>query len=269
MGFVRSTTRTLLEKALATQGFTIERIQSVGGPETFSEDGLTTNHVHEFVWDPEFLRAYERGVEAAGEDYHIRWRTHIALWAASVGAKLDADFIECGVNRGFLSSAIMKSLDWDSLGKTFYLLDTFDGIDVSLLEETERVHAERSNEALFRSGFYIRGVESVRANFSEWSNVRIVVGSVPTSLAEVAAEAVAYLHLDMNSSKPEIAALDFFWPKLSAGAIVLLDDYAFAGMDAQRVALDAFASAHDVAIACLPTGQGLMIRPRMVSTGRP
>ena len=99
--YVRSTTRTLLEKALATQGFTIERIQSAGGPETFSEDGLTTSHVHEFVRDPEFL------------------------------------------------------------------------------------------------------------------------------------------------------------------------DYTFPGMDAQRVALDAFASAHDVAIACLPTGQGLMIRPRMVSTGRP
>src|SRR5438094_10650110 len=101
MGFVRSTKRTSLEKALATQGFTIERIQSVCEPETFSEDGLTTNHVHESVRDPETLRAYERGVEAVGEDYHIRWRAHMALWAASVGANLTATSSSAGSTAAF------------------------------------------------------------------------------------------------------------------------------------------------------------------------
>lgn len=64
-----------------------------------------------------------------------------------------------------------------------------------------------------------------------------------------------------SASTPEIAALEFFWPRLEPGAMVLLDDYAFPGLDAHRVAMDTFADAHDVAIACLPTGQGLMIRP--------
>lgn len=65
----------------------------------------------------------------------------------------------------------------------------------------------------------------------------------------------------MNSSTPEIAAIEFFWPKLSQGAVVLLDDYAFPMMDAQRLAMDEFARAHDVAVACLPTGQGLILKP--------
>jgi len=37
------------------------------------------------VEDPAFARAYARGVQATGTDYGIRWRTHVALWAAAIG----------------------------------------------------------------------------------------------------------------------------------------------------------------------------------------
>ena len=227
----------------------------------FSEDGLTTSHLHDFVADPAFLAAYDRGVVAAEEDYHIRWRAHIALWAAATAARLPGDFVECGVNRGFLSSAIMHRLDWDSLGKTFWLLDTFGGIDVSILPVEEQTAAKHSNEVLTRNGFYVHGVETVRENFSQWSNVRIIMGSVPTTLAEVTSDKVAYLHLDMNSSTPEIAALEFFWPRLADGAIVLLDDYGFPGAESQHRAMDTLARSYGVPVATLPTGQGLLLKP--------
>jgi hypothetical protein len=70
-------------------------------------------------------------------DYRIHWRAHIALWAAFSARTLEGDFVECGVNRGFMSSAIMEYLDWDSLGKTFYLLDTFAGLDRRYVTEQE------------------------------------------------------------------------------------------------------------------------------------
>ena len=44
------------------------------------------------------------------------------------------------------------------------------------------------------------------------------------------------------------------------GAIVLLDDYAWATHRAQQIAQDEFAAAHGTAILSLPTGQGLLIR---------
>lgn len=40
---------------------------------------------------------------------------------------------------GFLSSAIMQFLDWDRLGKQFYLLDTFRGIDERYVSNEELV----------------------------------------------------------------------------------------------------------------------------------
>ena len=81
------------------------------------------------------------------------------------------------------------------------------------------------------------------------------------TLAQVEAERVALLHLDMNCAPPEAAAAAFFWPRLTPGAFLLLDDYAYRGFGAQKAAMDAFARERDLSILALPTGQGLMVKP--------
>src|ERR1043166_4934976 len=90
----------------------------------YDQDGLRSIHNHAFMEERAFQQAYQRGVQAVGSDsYHWHWRVHIGLWAASNACCLPGDFVECGVNYGFLSSAIMAYLDWNQVGKTFYLLD--------------------------------------------------------------------------------------------------------------------------------------------------
>jgi hypothetical protein len=88
-------------------------------------------------------------------------------WAAAMTSKVPGDFVECGVNRGFLRSAIMQFLDWDRLGKQFYLLDTFRGIDERYVPNEELASGviEKSKAAI-DSGFYVVGFQSVRANVS-------------------------------------------------------------------------------------------------------
>ncbi|MEN3313300.1 MAG: hypothetical protein V7645_2629 [Actinomycetota bacterium] len=218
------------------------------------EDGLLSRHNRDFLEDPDFIRAYARGIEASG-DLGWRWRVHIGLWAASTAVRLPGDFVECGVNRGFLSTAIMEHLDWNRLGKQFWLLDTFEGIDLSQLEGDELAAARERNERMD-----LAGADSVRAWFSQWQNVNVIEGSVPATLPLVQADEIAYLHLDMNSSAPEVAALDYFWERLVPGAVVLFDDYGYRGYEAQRHALGDLARRRDMPIASLPTGQGLLIR---------
>ena len=59
---------------------------------------------------------------------------------------------------------------------------------------------------------------------------------------------------------PEVEALRFFWPRIPTGGIVLLDDYAYYGHDAQGDAMDAVARELGAEIAVLPTGQGLIVK---------
>jgi hypothetical protein len=69
------------------------------------------------------------------------------------------------------------------------------------------------------------------------------------------------LSIDLNIVEPEIAAIEHFWPLLSSGAPVVLDDYGFEHHAIQREGMDRFAKAQGVKILTLPTGQGLILKP--------
>lgn len=230
---------------------------TVQGP--YNHDGLWSVHNHDFMSDPSFCRAYERGCCAANEDYRWHWRVHIGLWAAFSARKLDGDFVECGVNYGCMSSAIMEFLDWNSLKKTFYLLDTFAGLDPQYVSSDDLNCAAK--ELLEKDSRYVKNIETVKENFSQWQNIRIIQGSIPETLNQVDTRKVAFLHIDMNCSPPEVAAMRFFWDRLLPGAFVLFDDYAFRGFKSQKDSMDCFAREKGVMIASLPTGQGLLLKP--------
>lgn len=232
-------------------------------PPAYFEDGLCSLHDHSFVADERFERAYQRGVQASGGvDHNLRWRAHIFLWMAAQAAALPGDFVECGVNTGFLSSTMLDYLDWNKQAKTLYLLDTFSGPVEDLYSDAERKQGrwEHAREAL-AAGAYQTNLEATRKNFAEWERVQIIPGQVPDTLPQVEADALAFLHLDMNCIAPEIAALEHFWPRLTPGAFVLSDDYAGRGFDELRLAYDQAAAALGVQILALPTGQGLIQKP--------
>ncbi len=103
-------------------------------------------------------------------------------------------------------------------------------------------------------------LERIRGNFAEWKGATVVQGAVPDVLGTVEFGRVAFLHIDMNCALPEREALEFFWERLSPGAVVLFDDFAYAGYEAQRRALAEVAGARGYTILSIPTGQGLLIR---------
>jgi hypothetical protein len=226
------------------------------------QDGLSTVHPAQFQRDPEFRAAYNRGIQASqGVDPQFEWRVHTALWAAESALHVSGDFVECGVNAGFISSAIMKRLGWNTVARRFYLIDTFAGPVLSQFsgEEVLKKRLTIAEDAI-RAGAYVTDLERIRANFAEWPNALPVQGAVPEILLSLEVETVAFLHIDMNCALPERAALEFFWDRLSPGAVVLLDDYSYRGHECQREAIDEATRARDARVLSLPTGQGLIIR---------
>jgi hypothetical protein len=242
--------RSLARRLLRSRGYEVYNTRL---PNVFSEDGLTTYHNHTFIEQQAFIKAYARAVRANGSDHHIRWRAHVAMWAARQAASLPGVFVECGVSTGFLASAIMDYLGWNSLDRSFYLFDTWHGLDQKLMSEGE-IKAGRT------SWFKNLDFDSIRANFHEYRNVSMIRGSVPESLRRVSIDSVCYLSLDMNCTQPEIAAAEYFWPKMVPGGIMLLDDYAYSGYEEQHFAFNEFAERHGFLILTLPTGQGLAVK---------
>lgn len=80
-------------------------------------------------------------------------------------------------------------------------------------------------------------------------------------MPQVVSSKIAYLYIDMNYVIPEIAAAEYFWDKLVPGAAIMIDDYGHAGHEEQKCAFGDFAKRKNVLLLCLPTGQGLIIKP--------
>jgi hypothetical protein len=247
--------KSLLKRAIGAAGYEVRRLQ----PRFYDQDGLRSEHDHRFMQDPRFVAAYEAALKTIDNDpqRHGPWRVHVALWVAKNAFRTGGDFVECGVYRGFISSAVMNYLNWNATcgERRFFLFDTFSGFDIKTLT-AEEIAAGRMTFGTKYKDTYDAAVK----NFGSVPNCVIVKGIVPNSLSTQQISRVSYLHLDMNSAIPEVAALKYFWPYLIDGGLVLMDDYAFVGYEPQHVALGEFAKSVDREIVSLPTGQGLLIK---------
>lgn len=229
----------------------------IGNP-TYSQDGLVTNHICHFMDDPKFQESYRLATDHPSLTNYIKmhWRVYIACWAASKVKHLEGDFVECGVDRGVLSRAIVHYVDFIDLKKKFYLFDTFEGIPLENVSEEEKSTTE------IKKRQYANTYDIVKERFRNFSNVILVKGKVPETLNQVNFDKISYLSLDMNNANPEIAAAEFFWDKLISGGVIVLDDYAYGEKYmVQRREFDKFAVRKGIQVLTLPTGQGLIFKP--------
>lgn len=239
--------------------FNYVKVKNIG----YNSDGLITSGKNlEFLKQSRFIKAYARGMNSGhmiggrpGIDLHIEWRVAVACWAAQHGSHLKGDFVECGVNTGILSLAICDYVNFNMLDKSFYLFDTFSGIPESLMSSFE------AKDRLHSNSKYPDCYEQAKLNFSNYPRAKLVRGMVPDTLSKVNVDHVCYLSIDMNIAYPEREAIEFFWPKLSPGAMVVLDDYGWLNYENQKNTMDEFALKVGVEILTLPTGQGLIIKP--------
>jgi hypothetical protein len=234
-------------------------------PPRHHQDGLATAHWSAHATDKKFQTAYMKAVdEGLAVDPKIEWRAHVVCWAAANGLRTGGAFVECGVNRGFLSRIIIDYLGVEEV-PAFYLLDTYSGFSEKYLSASEAVrlkmwHQKSGRQGSWQAGMYDDCYDDVVKTFSDCPQVRIVRGTVPETLPEVKEEKIGYLSLDMNCAMPEIAALEYFWPNMMTGAYVVMDDYGFTGHEEQRDAFNDWAGRKNVPLLSLPTGQGLLVK---------
>lgn len=218
---------------------------------TFFGGRMATCHNADFQKEDRFKAAFARAMERGNLGY--AWNTKLACWAAQQALKLEGDFVECGTNRGSLNAAILEYVDWLSQknDRRFYMFDTFSGLVDSMVSDADM------GAYNYR---YVPCYEETRDYFAKYPGVTLVQGVVPESLSTVKIDKVAYLSIDMNCAAPEKAALEYFWPRLVSGGVILLDDYGWRGYENQKRVHDDFARSVGHEVLPLPTGQGLIIK---------
>jgi O-methyltransferase len=211
----------------------------------FSDNLFTWLRNNSLFDDASFQKAFSENCKNAN-DSSIGWRRYILACAAYHCVQLQGDFVECGVYWGTGIKTVTDYLGGTEFPKTFWGYDTYD-------YHPAEGHGNYDQQA----GFF----EQVQQRFSGYEQVKLIKGLIPESFVANCPAEIAYLHIDLNSAKYEIATLEALFDLVVAGGVIILDDYEWAGpYREQKIAEDEWFDKRNYRVFPLPTGQGLVLK---------
>lgn len=164
---------------------------------------------------------------------------------------LDGAVAECGCYVGVSAWFLASVVD----GAEFYLFDSFEGLSAPSEQD-------RSPDGLpqWQRGDLSASESELRRNLAEFSNVHVLKGWIPDRFGEVASCDFKLVHIDVDLYQPTFDSLEFFYPRLVSGGMIVMDDYGFANCPGAFDAANRFMKDKPERIIHLPTGQGVVIK---------
>lgn len=196
----------------------------------------------------------------------LKWRHWVEIFSVHYAlefikipkndARHPLNFVECGVADGITSYFLLKELDSykNNITYNLHLYDSWEP-----MREDHLVPSEFKNIGAYKNSDF----ERTKKNLSDFlNNIVIHKGFIPESLTSAPQspeDSIVYLHIDLNSSMPTLAALDFFYPKMTQGGVILFDDYGWKEYRDTKETIDKFFSSKSGILLKMPTGQGLFL----------
>lgn len=138
-------------------------------------------------------------------------------------AKIAGELAEVGTFTGSTARVICEAKG----NRKLHLFDTFEGLPVP---------GDIDNR--FQQGAYAASLEMVAPQFKQYPNVELHKGMFPMTGAALQDTMFSFVYLDVDLYKSTKDALEFFYPRLSQGAVLMSHDYVQA--PGVRAAFDEF-----------------------------
>lgn len=158
------------------------------------------------------------------------------------------DMAEVGVFRG--NSAAVLAHYARLSGRTVYLFDTFEGFDSRDLKGIDKQRGE---------DFSATSLPEVEKLVGQ-NNVEIIKGYFPQSIPPALNDKnFAVVHLDCDLYEPMRNGVEFFYPRLSPGGLMLLHDYSSGHFPGAKQAIDDFTRTIPEYVVLLPDKSGTAV----------
>ncbi len=145
---------------------------------------------------------------------------------ARYAAHRKGEIAEVGVYRGGTARLLARSCP----GKTVHLFDTFSGMP----ETDEKIDIHKKDD------FSDSSIESVRGFLKDCPEVSLHPGLFPASAESLRNRSFSFAHIDVDIYQSALQSLEFFYPRMVSGGIVVIDDYGWEGCPGIKQALDEF-----------------------------
>lgn len=176
-------------------------------------------------------------------------RKYLLRSLCALASDVEGDVAECGSYRGASAYILAKQLL--TAGRTLHIFDSFEGLSEPCTLDGTGWHA----------GALAASEEECRRVLEEFEpNVRFYRGWIPSRFQEVSDRSFAFVHVDVDLYEPTRSSIEFFYPRMRPGALLVLDDYGSRLCPGARAAADEFFASRPEAVVDVPTGQGLVIK---------
>lgn len=240
----------------------------------FSGWGMTT--VHELPWEDKydgetFRKAsidiktnldFDETVVGYGSKNidELLWRHWNISTAVRYSLKFsktnEHHFVECGVGEGMTAFFALRELFEHKDQSNSFVMHLYDSWNVMKNEDLTK----REINLVVSKGYQGLDINKTQKNLSEFNDFLIYhSGYIPESLhnSSQSPNSISYLHIDLNSVKATQDALNYFYPRLISGGVIIFDDYgAMQFVDTRRV-IDQFFSDKPGILIKFPTGQAM------------
>lgn len=222
MSFIKK----VLNKVLAAFGYELikfPKILGVSGHKQHSPGYERLRPVATYApWsiDNEFTHLYETVIKNTKVD---KFRCYELWHLISQCNNLDGAILEVGVWRGGTSAIICKSAMLNNVKQNIYLADTFEGVVKAGEHDTyymNGAHDDTSEET----------VKNLLKDQLGLNNFKILKGIFPDDTEDkIADQNFCFCHIDVDVYESAKDIVDWIWPKLCIGGMIVFDDYGFAG----------------------------------------
>jgi len=200
----------------------------------------------------EFAEAWRRFPHKEGliQDRRFNLYNLAKSWAI-----VEGDLAECGANVGRGSYLMLHANEHND--KHLYAFDSFEGLSQPTGADRPRdpraqpweAHEFAVDEAVARTN-----LAAFEGRFT------LLKGWVPERFADVSEKRFSLVHIDLDLYEPTKSSVEFFWPRLSRGGLIVCDDYGSRRCPGARQAMDEFAEGARLRVAELTTMQGLLFK---------
>lgn len=156
------------------------------------------------------------------------------------------DFAECGCWKGHSTYIISKILYKNNFSNTFHIFDAFEGGLSDKTEEDKDENNKLSEEDILKQKIHFTSTEDELCNtIKEFDFIKTYKGWIPERFSEVEENKFVFIHIDVDLYQPTLDSLEFFFPRLQSGGVIVVDDYGYTSFPGAKKAVDKFLSEND------------------------
>lgn len=151
---------------------------------------------------------------------------------AMAARSIDGCFVECGVGAGAQLMAMVLA----DTGKDIIGFDSFEGIPLASEHDDSQPGIGEFTPVenrLVSSGITVHSMENVLKNFEQFNiqcpTLKLIKGWFQNTLPKFKPVPIALLRLDGDLYESTIVCLQYLYPMVSVGGVVIADDIALAG----------------------------------------